>query len=71
MSKENEKKETVSVFNVLGYGKNGKEKTIVLNERQVDNLLRIIKCYKDELCCDNQEINECKELIKLISEQNK
>ena len=51
-------------YNALGNSTNGETKLIKLNERQMFNILHIIKCYKEELCSSNQDIQECEELIE-------
>lgn len=53
----------------LGYGPNGAEKTITFNERQIENLINIIKGYKEELCGSRQDITACEELLKVIKQQ--
>lgn len=58
-------------YNAFGYSTNGETINLTLNERQVYNLLQIIKGYKEELCGSNQDKRGCEELIKLIHETMK
>ena len=54
-------------YNIFGDSTNGDMKQITLSERQIYNLLSIIKGYKEELCGSNQAVNNCKELIDCIN----
>ena len=57
----------MEVLKILGYSDNGKNKQVILSERQIFNLINIIKAYKEEMCASNQNIKECEELISILS----
>lgn len=57
----------MEILKTLGYTNNGKNKQITLSERQIFNLINIIEAYKEEMCASNQDIEECNELINILS----